>query len=323
MELLANHDASGGGQKLPWIIDADPGIDDAAAIITCLRLGCDVVAISTVHGNSPLENTLQNALRLKELCDSSVPVYAGCSRAILEPRRNAPEIHGRDGMGDLSWGPLGSKHEVEHAVDMIIAQSHLHPGSLSILAVGPLTNLAVALVKDPSLAQRVKELVIMGGTSGGRGNTTIVGEFNFAADPEAAAIALQAGIPITLVPWETCLKNLVTLEQLQEGGVEALHNPLAEAFLAMTAELLDRTEGVLGYWGFLLCDLLAAAVVMDHEVITEAVDVFAAVETSGTYGRGLTAIDYAKLSGAKPNVNLVLDVDTKRVAALLRQALIA
>ena len=314
---------NGGDQELPWIIDADPGIDDAAAIITCLRLGCDVVALSVVHGNSPLENTLLNALRLKELTGSAVPVYAGCPRAILEPRRNAGEIHGQDGMGDLQWEPVQSKAEAKHAVDMIIEQSHLHPGNLSILAVGPLTNLAVALVKDSTLAQRIKELVLMGGTSGARGNTTIVGEFNFAADPEAAAIVLEAGIPITLVPWETCLENLVTLEQLQAGGTEALENPVAETFLAMTAELLDRTENVLGYRGFLLCDLLAAALVMDPLVVTEAVDVFAAVETNGTYGRGLTAIDYAKLSGEQPNVNLVLGVDTDRVAALLRQALIA
>ncbi|NMB01240.1 MAG: nucleoside hydrolase [Firmicutes bacterium] len=308
---------------MPWIIDADPGIDDAAAIITCLRLGLDVVGLSVVHGNSPLVDTLRNALRLKDLLQSQVPVFAGCSRAILEPAINATEVHGTDGLGDLSWGATSSSQESMHAVDMILSQSHVYPDSLNILAIGPLTNLAVALIKDPTLAQRIQRLVIMGGTSGARGNTTMVGEFNFAADPEAAAIVLESGIPITLVPWETCIHNLITLEQLEKGGREALKNPIAETFLAMAAEILRRTEEVLGFPGFLLCDLLAAALILDPLVIVDEAQVFAAVETSGTYGRGLMAIDYAGVSGKDPNVRLVLDVDTDRVAALLRQALIA
>ena len=306
-----------------WIIDADPGVDDAAAIITCLQLGLDVAGISVVHGNSPLQDTLRNTLRLKDLLKSEVPVYPGCSRAILEPRRNATEIHGKDGLGDVQWPQGKSRPESTHAVEMILAQSHLHEGELGILAVGPLTNLAVALIKDPTLAERVNRLVIMGGTSGAQGNTTIVGEFNFAADPETAAVVLSSGIPITLMPWETCLHNLITLEQLERGGTEPLQNPVARKFLEITAELQKRTESYLGSPGFLLCDLLAAAIILDPLVIEEEREVFAAVETAGAYGRGLTAIDYAGVSGKKPNINIVLEVDTNRVAALLRQALIA
>lgn len=308
---------------MPWIIDADPGIDDAAAIIACLRLGLDVVGLSVVHGNAPLEDTLRNALRLRDLLETKVPVFAGCGRAILEPQLNATEIHGRDGLGDVAWPPLRSVQEPMHAVDMILTQSHLHPAALSILAVGPLTNLAVALIKDPSLAQRIKRLVVMGGTSGARGNTTMVGEFNFAADPEAAAIVLNSGIPLTLVPWETCLHNLITLEQLERGGRDELQNPLASRFLEMTAELLKRTEVHLGYPGFLLCDLLAAATILDPTVIEEEERVFVAVETSGTYGRGLTAIDWAGVSGKEPNCSIVLGINTDAVAALLRRALLA
>ncbi len=306
-----------------WIIDADPGVDDAAAIITCLQLGLDVVGIGVVHGNSPLQDTLRNALRLKDLLQSEVPVYAGCSRAILEPQLNATEVHGKDGLGDVRWPAIKSRQEPTHAVDMIIAESLQHPGNLGILAVGPLTNLAVALIKDPGLSQRVRRLVIMGGTSGAQGNTTIVGEFNFAADPEAAAVVLGSGIPITLMPWETCLHNLITLEQLEQGGREVLQNPVAQQFLQITAELQRRTESYIGSPGFLLCDLLAAAIILDPLVIAEQREVFAAVETAGTFGRGLTAIDYAGVSGQAPNISIVLKVNTDRVAALLRQALIA
>lgn len=307
---------------MPWIIDADPGIDDAAAIITCLRLGLDVLAISTVHGNSPLEDTLRNALRIKDLLHSKVPVFAGCSRAILEPMLNATEVHGRDGLADLDWPPPQSVQEPMHAIDMILTQSYLHPTALSVLALGPLTNIAVALIKDPSLAQRINRLVIMGGTSSARGNTTMVGEFNFTADPEAASIVLKAGIPITLVPWETCFHNLITLEQLERDGKEGLQSPFANRFLEMVNELLNRTEKNLGYPGFLLCDLIAAALILEPSIIEEEERLYVAVETCGTYGRGLTAIDYARVSGYEPNCSLVLGVDTDKVAALLRQALI-
>lgn len=308
---------------MKWIIDTDPGIDDAAAIITCLQLGLDVVGISAVHGNSPLEDTLRNALRLKDLLHSEVPVYKGCGRAILEPPLNATEVHGKDGLGDGDWPSLISEAEEEHAVDMLIEQSHVHPGNLSVLAVGPLTNIALALIKDQTLSERLSELVIMGGTSGARGNTTMVGEFNFAADPEAAAVVLQSGIPITLVPWETCFHNLVTLEQLERGGKDALRNPVAEKFLEITAALFERTKHYIGYPGLLLCDLIAAAVILDPDVVTKDAHVYAAVETSGVYGRGLTAIDYAGLSGNEPNVRLILEVDQERLGDLLRKALIA
>lgn len=307
---------------MKWIIDADPGIDDAAAIIACLRLGLDVLGINVVHGNSPVEDTLRNALRLKDLLQSEVPIYKGCGRAILEPQLNATEVHGKDGLGDVDWLSLVSEPEEKHAVDMLIEQSYIHSGNLGILAVGPLTNIALALIKDETLSERVNELVIMGGTSGARGNTTIVGEFNFAADPEAAAVVLQSGIPITLVPWETCYHNLVTLEQLEQGGKEALRNPVGEKFLEITAALFERTRHNLGYSGLLLCDLIAAAVILDPEVVTEDLDVFAAVETSGVYGRGLTAIDYAGVTGNEPNVRLILQVDRERLGALLRRALI-
>lgn len=307
---------------MKWIIDADPGIDDAAAIIACLRLGLDVLGINVVHGNSPVEDTLRNALRLKDLLQSEVPIYKGCGRAILEPQLNATEVHGKDGLGDVDWPSLVSEPEEKHAVDMLIEQSYIHSGNLGILAVGPLTNIALALIKDETLSERVNELVIMGGTSGARGNTTIVGEFNFAADPEAAAVVLQSGIPITLVPWETCYHNLVTLEQLEQGGKEALRNLVGEKFLEITAALFERTRHNLGYSGLLLCDLIAAAVILDPEVVTEDLDVFAAVETSGVYGRGLTAIDYAGVTGNEPNVRLILQVDRERLGALLRRALI-
>ena len=307
---------------MKWIIDADPGIDDAAAIIACLRLGLDVLGINVVHGNSPVEDTLRNALRLKDLLQSEVPIYKGCGRAILEPQLNATEVHGKDGLGDVDWLSLVSEPEEKHAVDMLIEQSYIHSGNLGILAVGPLTNIALALIKDETLSERVNELVIMGGTSGARGNTTIVGEFNFAADPEAAAVVLQSGIPITLVPWETCYHNLVTLEQLEQGGKEPLRNLVGEKFLEITAALFERTRHNLGYPGLLLCDLIAAAVILDPEVVTEDLDVFAAVETSGVYGRGLTAIDYAGVTGNEPNVRLILQVDRERLGALLRRALI-
>lgn len=306
---------------MKWIIDTDPGIDDAAAIITAFRSGLDVIAVTVVHGNTPLRYTTRNALIITELLGVETPVYAGAERALLQPPLNALEVHGSDGLGDANLPPPRRSLAPQHAVDRIIEAAHEHAGNLSILAVGPLTNLALAIAKDRSIADKIHRLVVMGGTSQAKGNTSIVGEFNVLADPEAAAIVFGAGIPITLVPWETTTEAILPAEALAQ--LDAASSPVAQTFARVCAPLRGVTRQWLGSDGLLLCDLVAAAVAVDPSVMTEHVDAFVGVETAGTLARGLTAVDYNKLSGREPNATVCLGVDVAKMADLFVQAVTA
>ncbi len=302
---------------MKWIIDTDPGVDDAAAIIAAEK-GLDVLAWSIVHGNVDLDKALVNALFLKDLLATRTPVFAGAEKPLLEKRISAPSVHGNDGLGDLERSPAKSREEKEHSVDMILKASHDFPGELGLLTLGPLTNIALALGKDWTLARRVRRVVIMGGTSTARGNTSPVGEFNFAADPEAAAMVLKSEMPITLVPWEPTVEIMFKLSELQ---AELGDKPLARTFLAMCDRFARYIEEKMGTRSIILSDLVAAAAAIDPHTILKKQDVFAAVETAGRWGRGLTAIDYAGVSGEKPNLELCLVADRGKVLQVLKDGL--
>lgn len=306
---------------MKWIIDTDPGIDDAAAIITAIRAGLDVIGITAVFGNSPLHHTLRNSLRLVELLDVHVPVYRGAEQALLEPPHHAPEVHGEDGFGNTSLPDPERRPAEGHAVDFLLESARGHPGQLSILALGPLTNLALAIAQDRSFCRSVHHIVLMGGTSDARGNTTVVAEFNVHADPEAAAIVFASGIPITMVPWETTLKAILIPEM--EEVMQCSGRPLARTFYQASRVLARLVRERIGLDGLILCDLVAAAVALDPGIMTEKAQAHVAVETCGTIARGLTAIDYTGLSGRPPNATVCLGVDARRVGELFLQALTA
>lgn len=301
-----------------WMIDTDPGVDDAAAIILFLRSHLKVLGITVVYGNTHLESTLLNALRIKDLLNSSVPVYRGAQRPLLEPRQKATEVHGKDGLGDLEWPEVRSIPGERSAVEMIIQNSYRYPGQLRILAIGPLTNLALALALDRSLGERIDKLVIMGGTSRAQGNKSITGEFNFVSDPEAAAIVLQSGIPITLVPWETTLLTMIKVEEL---ALEEFQNPLAQTFIKACQPLLKRIKEVTGMEGYILCDLVAAAVAYKEDLILESRQVYGAIELAGKYGRGMLVLDYSGLEGEKPNLTVCQKVDLQQLITVFKGAL--
>ncbi len=303
---------------MKWIIDTDPGIDDAAALITAVRGPLDIIGITSVHGNTPLEHTTRNALLLLEMLGAEVPLYRGAERALLEPPRNATSVHGDDGFGNLFLPDPERRPESMHAVDFMLEAASRHPGSLSILALGPLTNLALAIAKDRSFPGKVAEVVLMGGTSEAKGNTTVVGEFNVAADPEAAAIVFGSGIPIRMVPWETTLRCIVGGEHLQQ--IQESTSPVASTFWRASRVLSRLIKDLLGIDGLLLCDLVAAAIAIDPSVTREEVEVFVGVETCGSIARGLTAVDYSRLSGREPNAKVCLDVDAERVAQMFIDA---
>src|SRR5690554_850314 len=194
--------------RIPLLIDTDPGVDDALAILMAFNdPRYEVAGLTVTAGNVGLDHTLANALKLVELCGARAPVYAGAAAPLLHPAVDAASVHGRDGFGDAGYEPAGIEAAAEHAALAILRLSHQHAGRLVLVALGPLTNLALALRLDPTLPQRVGRLVVMGGAVTGKGNVSDVAEFNAWFDPEAARIVFEAFPRVELADWEVVLRH--------------------------------------------------------------------------------------------------------------------
>jgi len=301
-----------------WIIDTDPGIDDAAAIITAINSkALDILGISCVHGNVGLDHTTRNAINLVELLGEEIPVYSGASRPVLQKLEHAAEFHGEDGFGNTFMPKPETKPQSEHAVDFIIESAKNH--ELSLLTLGPLTNVALAIAKERNLEKQIKQIVMMAGTSRARGNTSPLAEFNIFADPEAAAVVFDSGIPIIMVPWETCVDNVLGPEVVAE--VRKSQTVTGKVFGKAMEFTVNRIKAALGLEGLLLCDLLAVCVAIDPEVVTEKVSAKVTVETGGRFSRGLTVIDERMADGSEPNASICLACDKKKIESMFLDAI--
>ncbi|RMH93295.1 nucleoside hydrolase [Lysobacter pythonis] len=195
--------------RIPLLIDTDPGVDDALALLMAFDDPAhEVVGLTIAAGNVGLKHTVANALKLCEVAGrDDVPVFAGCPAPLLHPAPDAADVHGADGFGDAGYTPAARAAEREHAALAIVRLSHAHAGRLLLVALGPLTNLALALKLDPSLPSRIARLVVMGGAVNGRGNITPFAEFNTHFDPEAAHIVFEAFVSFDLADWEATLAH--------------------------------------------------------------------------------------------------------------------
>lgn len=303
---------------MKWIIDTDPGIDDASAIITAVNSGAlDILGITSVHGNVGLNHTTRNALKLVELMGGDVPVYQGTSRPILQQREHAAEYHGENGFGNTLLPEPGIAPQDQHAVDFIIESTKKH--EVSLLTLGPLTNVALAIAKERELEKRIKQIVMMAGTSRARGNTSPLAEFNIFADPEAAAVVFESGIPIIMVPWETCLDTVFGSEVIVR--IRRSSTEVGKAFAQAMEYSVGRTKAYLGSEVLLLCDLLAACAAIDPTVITQQLNAKVTVETGGRFSRGLTVIDERMDDGSKPNASIALACDRAKIENMFLDAI--
>jgi purine nucleosidase len=211
------------------IIDCDPGIDDALALVFAHGdPGLEVCGITTVAGNVGLDRTTANALRVRDFIGMrDVPVIPGCAAPLLRPALDAARVHGASGLAGARLPGPASEPAAGHAVDYLIETISAAPGEITLIAVGPLTNIALAVRREPLLAGRVRDFVIMGG-SAGRGNVTPAAEFNVAADPEAAAIVFGAGWTVTMVGLDATLQARATVAV--RGRMRGL-GPLADDLL--------------------------------------------------------------------------------------------
>ena len=262
----------------------------------------DVEAITVVEGNVPLEQALQNALYTVELAGAGVPVHAGLSGA----RGNAEHVHGHDGMGDIGLPLRGRSPAGDDAVD-VLADALQDPG-VTLLTLGPLTNVAAALARA---TPRLERIVMMGGTSDDVGNVTPVAEYNIWADPESAAAVFTSGAPITMVGWDVSRKYAVFPPD-DAAELRAL-GPLGEFAVDIQRMLVEFTRTQTHLAGFDLPDPIATAVAIDPSVATDTRPGRVEVDLETAQ----TLVDWS----AEPNADVVVAASRERFVALLRDAL--
>jgi purine nucleosidase len=305
--------------RLPLLIDTDPGVDDALAILMA-HAHTDVAALTVAAGNVGLKHTVRNARTLVDLVGAATPVFAGCpSPLVRAPEEDAAFVHGEDGFGDVGFPEPKHPAEAEHAALAIIRLTKERPGELTVVALGPLTNLALAVRLDPTLPRRVKRLVIMGGAVTGHGNTgKVPAEFNIGFDPEAAHVVFEAFEMFDLVDWEATVRHAFP-DTVYEGWVASgdkrasfFHDVFGTA-RKFNAEH-ERT-------GFIAADALAMAVALDPTMVTRAETRHVAIELDGRLTRGATVVDWHKRLGGKANARIVLEVDQARFGELIAGAL--
>jgi inosine-uridine nucleoside N-ribohydrolase len=301
------------------IIDTDPGIDDAAAILMALGSPeIQVEALTTVFGNAPVTSSTRNALRILEAAHrTDVPVYEGVGKPY---NGNAPmfaaHVHGSDGFGDGTWPLPTTSCQPQNAVIELIERVLQAPGEIALVALGRLTNIALALSVEPRLAKALQTIVVMGGAIRVPGNASPVASANLWGDPEAADVVYRSGARIVQIGLDVCNQVEISLEQ--QLSVWQAQSP-ATRLLETLTPCLKRSynqRGLLRHSGGVRYnDMPAIAYVIDASLFT-CRDVYILIETQGHYTRGQTVADMEGQSGEKPNVTAAFEVDVSRLTAL-------
>jgi purine nucleosidase len=304
------------------LIDTDPGIDDAAAILLALASPeLQLEGISVVHGNCAVDQGVSNALAILELARAThIPVARGCELPLVQPSLLAAETHGQSGLGYAQLPPPRQKPLPQHASDFLIDRILNAPGEITLVAIGPLTNLALALRKEPRLAQAVKELYIMGGAIRHEGNTTPLAEFNTYVDPHAAHIVFHSGIPITLVPLDVTYHCILTEAHLQE--LDRIPSPIPVFLRQATRFYMEFHDAYQAIQGCVINDPLALALTFrpdlcDYEALYVDVDI------SGGVCMGKTFADFYHFTGKPANMKVALGVRSEAFLELFVQRIAA
>jgi len=303
-----------------FIIDTDTASDDAVALVMALRYpGVQVEAITVVGGNVPVDRGVQNALYTVELCKKQVPVYRGMGTPIVRPLETAQHVHGGDGMGDIGLPLSGRAPTPGQGVTALIETINRFAGEIMLVTLGPLTNVAVALLQDPSIATKVENCVVMGGIGQGYGNVTPVAEFNIWVDPEAAKIVFESGMPLTMVGWDVS-RTYAVFDPHEAARLRRLGTPLAQFCVDIQKVVNEFALNVTRLQGFDLPDPMAMAVALDPTVATVAKRLYVEIETSSLSCRGQTIVDHLQVTGHEPNVNVVLEASRESFLSILYES---
>ena len=299
------------------ILDTDPGVDDALALFLAIASPeVQLEAITTVSGNVPVELTTRNALTLLELAEQpDIPVARGSARPLVREPVYAAYVHGQNGLGGIELPEPRTKPLKQHAADLIIEKVMDAPGEITLVAIGPLTNLALALRTEPRIAQHVRDVVIMGGALRVPGNTTPAAEFNIYADPQAASIVLHGGWPIRLVSLDVTTKTLLQREQV---NLLARSNSKVTSFIQRLLDFYFDVFGPTVYGanaGFQMHDPLALAAAFQPDLITWESS-YVDVELTGTLTLGETVGYFHRPNAPSPNVLASVAVDARQFIQL-------
>lgn len=308
---MTSRPATGPDRRAKIILDCDPGVDDTIAILTAARHG-ELIGITTVNGNVSVHHTTRNALVVTQIAQLDVPVHRGADRPLVAPVHGATRVHGATGFGTVEHPELRRGETSDDAVGYLLDMSR-SADEVDLIAIGPLTNIALAIGRDPAFLSRWRSFTIMGGAAHGLGNVTAVAEFNVWADPEAAAIVLDAGSMPTLIPLNLTHQVMAdrdTIEQL-------LTSPTPTS--ALVAELLGHTIGINVDGNAAMHDPCAVLAVTHPSLFglhPRRVD----VELTGAHTRGMTVIDERRLGSPAPNALVGYDADSAPALELIVDA---
>jgi len=304
------------------IIDTDPSPDDAVAFLVALASPqeLDVLAITTVAGNVPLSLTSKNARKGLELAKrSATPVYAGASAPLVRKLITAEHVHGRTGFDGYDLPeptmPLAEDFAPDAIVDMVMQRK---PGEVTLCCLAPLTNIALALAKEPRLSARLREIVIMGGAFSEGGNITPTAEFNVFVDPEAAVRVLECGAPITMIPLDCTHQALTTSARLEK--LRAFGTPVSEAFYHLLKFNKIFDEKKYGWEGGPLHDATVIAYLLAPEIFSGR-RVNVSVDCSSPLTLGMTVVDWWSVTGKPPNVQFLRELNADRYFDLVIERL--
>ena len=289
------------------LIDTDPGIDDSLAILLALASPeLALEGLSTVHGNCSLEQATTNGLSILELANAShIPVAKGCELPLVQPSLLAPETHGDAGIGYAKLPLPQSKPIGQHGSDFLIEKIMSNPGEFTLVAIGPLTNVALAIRQEPRIVNALKELIIMGGAIRHEGNTTALAEFNAYVDPHAAHIVFHAGIPTTLVPLDVTYQCVLTSQDVER--LQKIDSAILKFIKDATKFYMEFHDEYQGVEGCVINDPLALALTFAPE-LCDYQELPVDVDISGGVSMGKTFADFYNYEKKPANMRVALGV---------------
>ena len=302
------------------IVDTDTASDDAVALAMASRYpDVDVVAITTVAGNCDVEQATRNALYTAELCGSSVPVYPGSAGPLLVEASYATWFHGEDGLGDQGYPPPARSREATDAVSALIGSIRANPGC-TLVTLGPLTNIALAVRQAPDIVANVGRCVVMGGTANAVGNVTPAAEFNLWFDPHAARAVFAAGLPIELGAWELC-RGEAGLTARDQAALKGLDTDLGHFFVDCNATSIAATKKQSGSDLLELPDPVAMAIALEEDrIVKRSSKHYVEIEAESTLTRGMSVVDSLDVTGNEPNVDVIWEIDAARFKDMIFEA---
>lgn len=319
----------------PFLIDTDTASDDAVALIMALRSrDVDVRAITIVAGNVSLEQGSRNARYVVELCGSDVPVHEGAARPLVREPHTAHWFHGQDGLSDRGYS-APKRDAVSRDATAAIVETVRSTEGLTIVTLGPLTNLALALRADPSIAKRVHRCVVMGGAANVVGNVTPAAEYNIWCDPEAAREVVRSGMNVELVGWEHC-RGVAVFDATDIAAVRALDTPLSHFAIDCNETARKANLALFSEDGIGLPDPVAMAIALDPTIATRSSKHAVDIECAGELTRGMTVVDQldvirrglaeqsgwpAEVTSRSPNVSVCWEIDVPRFKRAVLSAL--